>query len=226
MQVFMASQLHNYNLTVTEVGQAINRPDLRTSMLSTLKTDPTALAGDFDAWIEFIQYGEKQPVNRYCEQILCIGAANRHHECYQQLHVHLGLCKFTETLHACMRALAAIMFNLGIVDKRCSRCRTAFFLPYTCKYAVCACLQGDLQLVLNGPSSTKPTMCQPSYTQCLPFLPGMLQRTACTVIPQSSAAVHRSYSVLVACPCFSQFCISAACNTVERPADILTNSNT
>ena len=41
--------------------------------------------------------------------------------------------------------------------------------------SVGACLQGDLQLVLNGPSSTRPTMCQPSCTQCLPFLPGGLR---------------------------------------------------
>ena len=45
-------------------------------MLATLKTDPTALAGDFDAWIEFIQVGELQPDTKACEQTLQIDTVN------------------------------------------------------------------------------------------------------------------------------------------------------
>ena len=50
--------LHEYNMTVTDVFSQINRPDLRTSMLASLKVDPTTMNGDFDAWVNFIQYGE------------------------------------------------------------------------------------------------------------------------------------------------------------------------
>ncbi|KAL3134878.1 hypothetical protein ABBQ32_007844 [Trebouxia sp. C0010 RCD-2024] len=49
--------LHDYNMTVTDVFENINRPDLRKSMMDSLKLDPTTLAGNFDAWIDFLQYG-------------------------------------------------------------------------------------------------------------------------------------------------------------------------
>jgi hypothetical protein len=50
--------LHNYNLTVTEVFEAINRPDLRTQMMASLQLNANTAAGDFDAFVEFLQYGE------------------------------------------------------------------------------------------------------------------------------------------------------------------------
>ncbi len=50
--------LHNYNLTVTEVFAAINRPDLRTQMMASLQLNANTAAGDFDAFVEFLQYGE------------------------------------------------------------------------------------------------------------------------------------------------------------------------
>ncbi|KAL0048166.1 hypothetical protein WJX82_009095 [Trebouxia sp. C0006] len=49
--------LHNYNLTVTEVFAAINRPDLRTQMMASLQLNANTAAGDFDAFVEFLQYG-------------------------------------------------------------------------------------------------------------------------------------------------------------------------
>lgn len=50
--------LHNYNLTVTEVFEAINRPDLRAQMMASLQLNANTAAGDFDAFVEFLQYGE------------------------------------------------------------------------------------------------------------------------------------------------------------------------
>jgi len=50
--------LHNYNLTVTEVFEAINRPDLRSQMMASLQLNANTAAGDFDAFVEFLQYGE------------------------------------------------------------------------------------------------------------------------------------------------------------------------
>ena len=49
--------LHNYNMTVSEVFGQINRPDLRASMVASLKLDPSTLAGNFDAWVDFLQHG-------------------------------------------------------------------------------------------------------------------------------------------------------------------------
>ncbi|DBA75672.1 TPA: hypothetical protein ACH3X2_009037 [Trebouxia sp. C0005] len=49
--------LHNYNLTVTEVFEAINRPDLRAQMMASLQLNANTAAGDFDAFVEFLQYG-------------------------------------------------------------------------------------------------------------------------------------------------------------------------
>ncbi len=50
--------LHNYNLTVTEVFAAINRPDLRSQMMASLQLIANTAAGDFDAFVEFLQYGQ------------------------------------------------------------------------------------------------------------------------------------------------------------------------
>ncbi|KAL0030242.1 hypothetical protein WJX77_004786 [Trebouxia sp. C0004] len=49
--------LHNYNVTVTEVFEAINRPDLRSQMMASLQLNANSAAGDFDAFVEFLQYG-------------------------------------------------------------------------------------------------------------------------------------------------------------------------
>ena len=48
-------------MTVKDVFENINRPDLRDDMRDSLKVDATTLAGNFDAWVNFLQYGNPLP---------------------------------------------------------------------------------------------------------------------------------------------------------------------
>ena len=54
-------------MTVTEVFENINRPDLRDVMMNSLELDASTLAGSFDAWVNFLQYGN--PLTR--KVLLC-----------------------------------------------------------------------------------------------------------------------------------------------------------